>query len=197
MADRPRLTDEDMHRMVSALAPKDGRLLRAYVAAHEQRLGTQIQDVMLSIGGHLADIRRSADDAHAMGKINGTRIDRLAEVTDALPGRLSAILDAHEAHALEVLRPVHEAAQRSMQAEAARVELELEAQRVEIDGRRRKLEHDHAGTMEVRSLIIELFRRAPWWVVGTGAAMLAGGASLKEVVLIVVQSLTGGTGMAP
>ena len=170
MADRPRIADSDLERMAAVLAARDARLLRAYVAHHEQRASTWMGDVLVSIGATLSEIRRLADEAHATGRINGIRLDRLAEASDGLPARIEATLS-----------PLHEAAARAMLAEAARTELANEAQRVEIEGRRKELEGDHDRSKDTRALLMWSLRNHPWfWVL---VWLLAGsmGLSLSEL----------------
>lgn len=181
-SDRPRLSEEALERLAEGRPSKrDAADLRGYVVYMEGRVAARIADSMLDIGQGIAEVRRLADDAHATGKINGQRIDRLAEVVDALPGRIGATLDAHEARAMELLRPLHEAAQRSMTTEAARVELETEAKRIELDARRKEIDRQHSGAMSARDLLVHSLRTYPWfWVL---VWVLAGsmGLSLSEL----------------
>lgn len=180
--DRPRLSDEALERLAEGRPSKrDASDLRTYVGHMEGRTSTWISEALVDIGRGLADIRRLADDGREMGRLNGQRIDRLAEVVDALPGRLGGTLDAHEARAMEALRPIHEAAQRSLVAEAARVELETEAKRIELDGRRKEIDRQHSGAMSARELLVHSLRTYPWfWVL---VWLLAGsmGLSLSEL----------------
>jgi len=185
MADRPRLSDDDVERIAGALSPKDAKLVRAYIAHHEGRVGTWVGDTVSSIGASLAEIRRLADEAHSVGTINGRRIDKLSATVDALPGRLGATLDAHEARALEHLRPVHEAAQRSMAAEAARIDLDTERARIELDARRKEVEREHTGAMSARKMLMHSLKAYPWfWVL---VWLLAGsmGLSVSELAHLV------------
>lgn len=165
--DRPRLSDEVLERLAEGRpSKKDAAELRGYVVYMEGRLAARIADSMLEIGQGISDIRRLADDGREVGRINGQRIDRLAEVVDALPGRLGGILDAHEQRAMETLRPLHEAAQRALVAEAARVELENESQRIELDGKRREMQNKHDNMMSARDLLIHSLKTYPWfWAV--------------------------------
>lgn len=180
--DRPRLSDEALERLAEGRPSKrDAAELRGYVVYMEGRLAARIADSMLEIGQGISDVRRLADDGREMGRINGQRIDRLAEVTDALPGRLGGILDAHEARAMEALRPIHEAAQRSLVAEAARVELDTEARRIELEARRKEIDRQHSGVMSARELLVHSLKTYPWfWVL---VWLLAGsmGLSLSEL----------------
>jgi hypothetical protein len=179
--DRIRLGREDVERIAASLTPTDARLFRAYYAFQEERLATWTAESFGAITAALVEIRRLADDAHATGSINGKRIDRLSTALDAIPGRLSATMDAHESRLMEHLRPVHEAAQRSMSAEAARSELDLERERIELDARRKEVERQHTGAMGARDMLMHSLKTYPWfWVL---VWLLAGsmGLSLSEL----------------
>jgi hypothetical protein len=189
--DRPRFSDEDIERICSVLSKRDAAGFRAYHAHMEGRERTVYGDTVLSIAASLRDVHRIADDAVVQGKINGGRLDTLSDTVKGMPASLEAMLSAHEARAMEALRPVHAAAFRVMQAEAVALELQTERERIELDARRKQLERDHTGAMETRALGLELLRRAPWTVVLAALAAAAGGASLAEVMHIVSAGIAG------
>lgn len=189
--DRPRFSDEDIERMCAVLSKRDASALRAYHAHMEGRERTVYGDTVLSIAASLRDVHRIADDAAAQGRINGTRLDSLADTVKVTPATLEALLSTHEARALDALRPVHAAATRVMQAEAVALELQTERERIELDARRRAVEREHTGAVETRALGLELLRRAPWTVVLAALAAAAGGASLAEVMHIVSAGIAG------
>lgn len=189
MAERPRITEEDLGRWAPLLPSKDAARLRAYVSHHEGRDRAWFADVLGRLGSDLRNLSDLADKAEQQGRINGARIDKLQKAIEGyLPG-VEVILTKHQAAAMEQLHDLHVAATRVMDAEGARLELENEAKRVEIGARKLEIERDHGGRLETRALVVEVARRAPWAVFVGAASMLAGGASLAEVLHIIAAGL--------
>jgi hypothetical protein len=188
---RPRISAATLDRMRSVLSPKDAAEVFTYVEHMESRERRWMEDVLADISVNLRDLIRIAEKAEDTGRRNGNRIDTLSDLVRGYPVTMESILTTHTVGAFEKLRPLHEAAARAMLAEAAVTELETERARVEIDARRRAVEREHGGVLEVRALVVELVRRAPWAVILGALAMLAGGASLSELGHIITASLTG------